>query len=86
MLAFPKLPLFASTPLPGNDPGLPPTPHTLTPCLQFLRPHQREGVQFMFECVTGLRSFQGQGAAPAGRWGRGARAVWAAVAAQLAHL
>ncbi|KAL4440282.1 hypothetical protein ABPG75_003283 [Micractinium tetrahymenae] len=28
---------------------------------QFLRPHQREGVQFMFECVTGLRSFQGQG-------------------------
>ncbi|PSC67651.1 DNA repair and recombination RAD54 [Micractinium conductrix] len=28
---------------------------------QFLRPHQREGVQFMFECVCGLRSFQGQG-------------------------
>ena len=28
---------------------------------QFLRPHQREGVQFMFECVTGLRSFDGQG-------------------------
>jgi DNA repair and recombination RAD54-like protein len=34
---------------------------------QFLRPHQREGVQFMFECVTGLRSFAGQG----GRGGRG---------------
>ena len=28
---------------------------------EFLRPHQREGVQFMFECVTGLRSFDGQG-------------------------
>lgn len=28
---------------------------------RFLRPHQREGVQFMFECVTGLRGFQGQG-------------------------
>ena len=28
---------------------------------QFLRPHQREGVQFMFECVTGLRPFEGQG-------------------------
>ncbi|KAL8151353.1 hypothetical protein V2J09_021161 [Rumex salicifolius] len=24
--------------------------------LQFLRPHQREGVQFMFECVSGLHS------------------------------
>lgn len=28
---------------------------------EFLRPHQREGVQFMFECVTGLREFDGQG-------------------------
>ena len=28
---------------------------------EFLRPHQREGVQFMFECVTGLRDFDGQG-------------------------
>jgi hypothetical protein len=31
------------------------------PPLQFLRPHQREGVQFMFECVTGLRAYEGQG-------------------------
>lgn len=29
---------------------------------QFLRPHQREGVQFMFECVCGLRDFDGRGA------------------------
>lgn len=28
---------------------------------KFLRPHQREGVQFMFECVTGLRLTNGQG-------------------------
>eukprot|EP00210_Caulerpa_lentillifera_P002332 g2237.t1 len=28
---------------------------------KFLRPHQREGVQFMFECVNGLRAFTGQG-------------------------
>ncbi|GAB4814175.1 hypothetical protein N2152v2_001221 [Parachlorella kessleri] len=27
----------------------------------WLRPHQREGVQFMFECVCGLRKFEGQG-------------------------
>lgn len=28
---------------------------------KFLRPHQREGVQFMFECVNGLRQFDGFG-------------------------
>mmetsp|Transcript_11199 Transcript_11199/g.69143 ORF Transcript_11199/g.69143 Transcript_11199/m.69143 type:complete len:886 (+) Transcript_11199:228-2885(+) len=28
---------------------------------KFLRAHQREGVQFMFECVCGLRDFDGQG-------------------------
>ena len=28
---------------------------------RFLRPHQREGVQFMFECVTVLRNFDGKG-------------------------
>lgn len=27
----------------------------------WLRPHQREGVAFMFECVTGQRKFEGQG-------------------------
>jgi hypothetical protein len=34
---------------------------------RFLRPHQREGVQFMFECVAGLRMPEGQGGRPAGR-------------------
>ena len=28
---------------------------------RWLRPHQREGVQFMFDCVCGLRSDIGQG-------------------------
>jgi DNA repair and recombination RAD54-like protein len=28
---------------------------------RWLRPHQREGVQFMFECVTGLRLAEGRG-------------------------
>lgn len=28
---------------------------------RWLRPHQREGVQFLFDCVTGLRSDIGQG-------------------------
>ena len=31
----------------------------------FLRPHQREGVQFIFECVAGLKQFDGQGEMPA---------------------
>ena len=26
-------------------------------CIRFLREHQRQGVQFMFECVTGLVNF-----------------------------
>jgi hypothetical protein len=28
---------------------------------KWLRPHQREGVQFLYECVMGLKSFNGQG-------------------------
>ena len=27
-----------------------------------LRPHQREGVVFLYECVTGMRNFSGLGA------------------------
>ena len=30
---------------------------------RWLRPHQRDGVQFMFECVMGLRQKCGTGAA-----------------------
>ncbi|GMH34356.1 hypothetical protein BSKO_02190 [Bryopsis sp. KO-2023] len=28
---------------------------------KFLRPHQREGVAFMFECVAGIKDYEGQG-------------------------
>lgn len=28
---------------------------------KWLRPHQREGVKFMYECVMGMRDFQGNG-------------------------
>ena len=35
----------------------------LDPRLSYqLRPHQREGVLFLYECVMGLREFNGQGA------------------------
>jgi DNA repair and recombination RAD54-like protein len=29
--------------------------------VKWLRPHQREGVKFMYECVMGLRDFDGCG-------------------------
>ena len=38
---------------------------------RFLRPHQREGVQFMAECVLGLRRFRGAGAILADDMGLG---------------
>jgi DNA repair and recombination RAD54-like protein len=34
---------------------------------RWLRPHQREGLQFMFECVTGLRLAEGRGEWAVGR-------------------
>lgn len=38
---------------------------------RFLRPHQREGVQFLFECVTGLREHDGCGSILADDMGLG---------------
>ncbi len=38
---------------------------------KFLRPHQREGVQFLFECVNGLREHDGYGAILADDMGLG---------------
>ena len=36
---------------------------------KWLRPHQREGVKFMYECVMGMRDFDGNGCILAdGRW------------------
>jgi DNA repair and recombination protein RAD54B len=38
---------------------------------KYLRPHQREGVQFMYECVMGMRLKEGQGAILADDMGLG---------------
>ena len=44
----------------------------MPPCIaQRLRPHQREGVQFLAECVLGLRRFRGAGAILADDMGLG---------------
>ena len=40
---------------------------------RWLRPHQREGVAFMFQCVAGLRKFDGHGCILADDMGLGAR-------------
>ena len=57
-------------------PGAAGEPIVVDPMLtRFLRPHQREGVAFMFECVTGQRVEGGQGEGCQGREseGRGQR-------------
>ena len=38
---------------------------------QHLRPHQREGIKFLYECVMGMRDFNGQGAVLADEMGLG---------------
>ena len=38
---------------------------------KYLRPHQREGVKFLYECVMGLRNFDGEGAILADEMGLG---------------
>jgi hypothetical protein len=32
-----------------------------SPVARILRPHQREGVQFIYECVMGLKDYKGRG-------------------------
>ena len=44
---------------------------------RWLRPHQREGVAFMFQCVAGLRKFDGHGCILADDMGLGARRLLA---------
>jgi len=34
---------------------------------KWLRPHQREGVQFMYQCVMNMKSFKGNGCILAGK-------------------
>ncbi|CAG9464127.1 unnamed protein product [Pedinophyceae sp. YPF-701] len=42
--------------------GVPGNTADVDPMLtKWLRPHQREGVSFMFECVTGIKGYGGQG-------------------------
>ena len=46
---------------------------------KWLRPHQREGVQFMYECVMGLKDFPGAGCILADDMGLGKVSVFMCV-------
>ncbi|KZT19708.1 hypothetical protein NEOLEDRAFT_936097 [Neolentinus lepideus HHB14362 ss-1] len=55
-----------------NKKNLPIVPVVIDPILvRRLRPHQREGVKFMYECVMGLRKHEGQGCILADEMGLG---------------
>ncbi|KAI4521923.1 hypothetical protein K525DRAFT_269401 [Schizophyllum commune Loenen D] len=55
-----------------NKKGLPVVPVVIDPVLaRRLRPHQIEGVKFLYECVMGLRKHEGQGCILADEMGLG---------------
>ncbi|EIW61952.1 uncharacterized protein TRAVEDRAFT_57102 [Trametes versicolor FP-101664 SS1] len=55
-----------------NKKNLPVVPVVIDPVIaRHLRPHQREGVQFLYECVMGLRKHEGQGSILADEMGMG---------------
>lgn len=49
-----------------------PIPVVLDPFIEkHLRPHQKEGVRFLYQCVMGIKDFNGQGAILADEMGLG---------------
>ncbi|KAH9853466.1 SNF2 family N-terminal domain-containing protein [Lenzites betulinus] len=55
-----------------NKKNLPVVPVVIDPVVaRHLRPHQKEGVQFLYECVMGLRKHEGQGCILADEMGMG---------------
>mgnify|MGYP007078172883 CR=1 FL=1 len=62
--------LPTEVPVEEGEPGAAPPPSTEVPIevdphlCRWLRPHQREGVQFLFDCTMGLRDFEGEVSCP----------------------
>ncbi|KAI1786543.1 P-loop containing nucleoside triphosphate hydrolase protein [Ganoderma leucocontextum] len=55
-----------------NKKNFPVVPVVVDPVLaRHLRPHQKEGIQFLYECVMGLRKHEGQGCILADEMGMG---------------
>jgi DNA repair and recombination protein RAD54B len=53
-------------------PGIKPIDVVLDPILsRQLRPHQKEGVRFLYECIMGIKEFNGRGAILADEMGLG---------------
>ena len=60
-LAMKYIPLVLWEPPEGAEGPSPPRVVVATVLGKWLRDHQREGVQFLFECVAGLRGYEGRG-------------------------
>ena len=59
-------------PRPKTVPGIKPIDVVLDPQLsRYLRAHQKEGVKFLYECVMGMKDFNGRGAILADEMGLG---------------
>ena len=52
-----KFPIFSSPSTPSHSSQLQVIPSLASK----LRPHQREGVQFLFDCTMGMKGFEGEG-------------------------
>jgi DNA repair and recombination protein RAD54B len=68
----PNAPDAIVLPRPGMSQGAKAIDVVLDPNLvRYLRPHQREGVRFLYECVMGIKDFNGRGAILADEMGLG---------------
>ena len=68
----PKAPGAILLPHPLLPSGVKPIDVVLDPVLaRHLRPHQKEGVRFLYECVMGIKDFSGRGAILADEMGLG---------------
>ena len=68
----PNAPDALVLPRPKMPSGVRPTDVVIDPQLaKHLRPHQKEGVRFLYECIMSMKDFQGQGAILADEMGLG---------------
>lgn len=68
----PRAPDAIVLPLPPVPKGTTPIDVVIDPILvKHLRPHQKEGVRFLYECVMGIKEFNGRGAILADEMGLG---------------
>lgn len=68
----PKAPDAVVLPRPKMPSGTKAVDVVIDPIIsRYLRPHQKEGVKFLYECIMGMKEFEGQGAILADEMGLG---------------